>query len=123
MSTRVDPSASRSTHYFDILGRLKPSVKMHAAQAEVEVIARRLRAQYKEEGGEGPLLVGLRDDLVGNTRPAIFILLAALAVLFLIACANVANMVLARGTTRQKEIAIRGSLGAGRFRLIRQLIN
>ncbi|HZQ53632.1 MAG TPA: ABC transporter permease [Bryobacteraceae bacterium] len=118
----ADPSASRTSHYFDIVGRLKPDVNMQPAQAEAEVIARRLRAQYKdEEGGQGPLLVGLRDDLVGNARAAIFILLAAVGVLFLIACANVANVVLARGTTRQREIAIRGSLGAGRLRLIRQL--
>lgn len=119
----ADPSASRTTHYFDIVGRLKQDVTMREAQAEVEVIARRLRAQYKdEEGGDGPLLVSLRNDLVGNTRPAIFILLGAVAVLFLVACANVANMVLARGATRQREIAIRGSLGAGKFRLVRQLI-
>lgn len=118
----VDESTSRISHYFDIIGRLKPQVSMLRAQAEVEVIGRRLARQYKgEEGGDGPQLVSLRDDLVGNTRPAILTLLAAVAVLFLIACANVANIVLARGATRQREIAIRGSLGAGRWRLIRQL--
>ena len=118
----IDLSTSRSSHYFDIIGRLKPSVTMRQAQGEVEVIARRLVEQYKDaEEGDGPQLVSLRDDLVGNTRPAILILLAAVAVLFFIACANVTNIVLARGTMRQKEMAIRGSLGAGRLRLIRQL--
>lgn len=119
----VDPSSSRSSHYFDIIGRFKPGLTIHQAQAELNVIGRRLSAQYKgDEEGEGPELVSLRDDLVGNTRPAIFILLAAVAVLFLIACANVANIVLARGAARQKEIGIRASLGAGRLRLIRQLV-
>ncbi len=118
----IDPSTARSTHYFDIIGRLRAGVTMREAQAEVEVIAQRLKRQYKEdEEGDGPALVALRDDLVGNTRPAIFILLAAVAVLFLIACANVANIVLARSAARQKEIAVRGSLGAGRLRLVRQL--
>lgn len=119
----IDPSASRSSHYFDIIGRLKAGITIREAQAEAEVINRRLTAQYKdEEAGDGPLLVSLRDDLVGNTRPAILILLSAVAVLLLIACANVANIVLARSATRQKEIAIRGSLGAGRLRLVQQLL-
>lgn len=118
----TDPSTSRSSHYFDIVGRLKPSVTIRQAQGEAEVIARRLVERYKDaEEGNTPQLVSLRDDLVGNTRPAILILLAAVAVLFLIACANVTNIMLARGRTRQKEIAVRASLGAGRLRLIRQL--
>ena len=118
----VDPSTSRGTHYFDIVGRLKSGVTIRHAQAELEVIGRRLKEQYKDdENGDGPVLVSLRDDLVGNTRPALLIMLAAVAVLLLIACANVANIVLARGAAREKEIAIRGSLGAGRSRLVRQL--
>ncbi len=118
----IDQSTSRSTHYFDIVGRLKAGVTLRQAQAEAEVISQRLKQQYKgDEEGDGPALVSLRDDLVGNTRPAILILLGAVAVLFLIACANVANIVLARSAARQKEIAIRGSLGAGQLRLIRQL--
>ncbi len=119
----VDQSTSRSSHYFDIVGRLKAGVTTQEAQAEVDVISRRLKQEYKDaEEGDGTTLVSLRDDLVGNTRPAILVLFGGVAVLFLIACANVANMVLARGATRQREIAIRGSLGAGRLRLIRQLI-
>jgi predicted permease len=89
----------------------------------MEVIARRLAHEHpNEEGGDGPLLVSLRDDLVGNPRPAILMLLAAVTVLLLIACANVANIVLARGAARRREMAIRGSLGAGSSRLIRQLL-
>lgn len=119
----VDLSTSRGSHYFDIIGLLKPGLTIRQAQAEVDVIAGRLREQYKdEEEGEARVLVGLRDDLVGNTRPAIFILLAAVSVLFAIACANVANIVVARGAARRKELGIRASLGAGRLRLIRQLV-
>jgi putative ABC transport system permease protein len=118
----TDPSASRESHYFDIVGRLTPAVAMRQAQAEMEVIARGLTARFQnEELADGPLLVSLQDGLVGNTRPAILILLAAVTVLLLIACANVANIVLARGTARQREIAIRGALGAGQWRLMRQL--
>ncbi len=118
----IDPSTARSTHYFDIVGRLKTGVTLREAQAEMNVIGQRLKQQYKEdEEGDGPALIPFRDDLVGNTRPAILILLGAVAVLFLIACANVANIVLARSAARRKEIAIRGSLGAGRGRLVRQL--
>ena len=119
----ADLSTSRGSHYFDIVGRLRPGVTMRQAQAEVDVIARRLREQYKDdEEGEARVLVSLRDDLVGNTRPALFVLLAAVAVLFLIACANVANIVVARGAARRRELGIRASLGAGRSRLIRQLV-
>jgi putative ABC transport system permease protein len=119
----TDPSSTRTSHYFEIIGRLKPGVTIREAQAEAEVINHSLQRQFKdEEPGDGPALISLRNDLVGNTRPAILILLAAVAVLFLITCANVANIVLARGAARQKEIAIRGSLGAGRMRLVRQLL-
>jgi putative ABC transport system permease protein len=119
----IDSSTSRSSHYFDIVGRLKPNVTMRQAQAEMEVIARRLVEQYRDkEESDQPQLVSLRDDLVGRTRPVILILLTAVAVLFLVACANVTNIVLARGAVRQKELAIRASLGAGQWRLIRQLL-
>lgn len=119
----TDTSTARDSHYFDIIGRLKEGVTIREAQAEVDVIGQRLKHQYQgEEEGAGAVLVSLRDDLVGNTRPAILVLLGAVVVLFLVACANVANIVLARGAARQKEIAIRGSLGAGRFRLVRQLL-
>ena len=119
----TDPSESRGTHYFDIIGRLQPATGIRQAQAEMEVIARGLAARYQnEEAGDGPLLISLRDGLVGNTRPAIVILLSAVTVLLVIACANVANVVLARGAARQREIAIRGALGAARWRLMRQLI-
>ena len=118
----TDPSASRESHYFEIVGRLRPDAGMRQAQAEMEVIAHRLTTQNQnEEAGDGPLLVSLRDGVVGNTRPAILVLLAAVTVFLLIACANVANIVLARGAARQREMAIRGALGAGRWRLMRQL--
>ena len=119
----TDLSTSRGSHYFDIIGRLKPGVALSRAQVEAEVIGKRLKQQYPDdEEGDGRALIPLRDDLVGDARGAVLILLSAVAVLFLVACANVANIVLARGAARQKEVAIRGSLGAGRLRLVQQLL-
>ncbi len=118
-----DPSAVRGSHYFASLGRLKPGVTLAQGAAEVDTIAKRLKQQYgNDEDGTGATLVSLRDDLVGETRPALLILLGAVALVLLIACVNVANIVLARGATRQREIALRRALGAGRARLLGQLL-
>jgi putative ABC transport system permease protein len=119
----VDNSTSRATHYFDVFGRLAPGVGLEQASAEANTIASRLKQQYgDDEEGVGANVVPLHDALVGQTRPALLVLLGAVALLLLIACVNVANIVLARGATRQKEIAIRIALGAGRLRLVRQLL-
>jgi predicted permease len=118
-----DPSALRDSHYFQSFGRLKPGVTLAQASAEVDTITKRLKQQYgDQEEGFGATLIPLRQDLVGETRPALLILLGAVALVLLIACVNVANIILARGASRQKEMALRIALGAGRVHLLRHLL-
>ncbi len=119
----VDESNDRGSYYFDSVGRLRKGVTISQAQSETTLIAMRLKKLYgDEEETDRTHVVSLHDDLVGGTRPVVLILLASVGLLLLIACANVANIMLARAATRQKEIAIRGALGAGRWRIIRQFL-
>lgn len=119
----LPPDELRGLHWLRAVGRLSPNVSLDEAQADLDVVAKRLEEAYPDDNtGRGLHLVPLYDQIVGDVRPALMILLGAVSMLVLIGCANVANLLLARACGRGREVAIRAALGASRARIVSELL-
>jgi putative ABC transport system permease protein len=121
-SDDVNPEG-RGSHWMGIIGRLAPNVTVAQATSELATITRRLEQQYPESNtGMSGAVIPMQEYMVGDVRPALYVMLGAVAFVLLIACANVANLLLVRAASRESEMAVRTALGAGAWRIVRQLV-
>jgi putative ABC transport system permease protein len=117
-----DSLDTRNNHFVNLVGRLKSAVTAQQAQDEASAIAHQIEETHLENKGIGALVVPVQEQLTGDSRAALWVLLGAVAFVLLIACVNVANLMMARAASRERELAIRASLGASRARIVRQMV-